>query len=100
MPNRDNDVRPGNGMPTVHIQIQEKDDAPATDLVGADLEKDRFIFLTPERAFLKKGSMMSGRSTITLYAKTEKGEHIFLETSGAMLKMIARLVLQIDGESL
>ena len=100
MPNKDNDVRPNSGNPTVHVQIQEKNDLPATEMVGGDLDNDRFIFLSPERAFIKKGAMLSGKSTVTLYVKTKQGEHVFLETSGAMLKMIARLVLSIDGESL
>lgn len=96
MANSKDDVRPEKGWPHVQITIQEKDGLLADQILEIP-EKDRVVFISPERVFIKKGAMASGKSSVTIYAKTAQGEHIFFETSGNMLKMIASAVMGIDG---
>lgn len=85
------------GWPTVDIIIQEKGDIGFDKKLGLDEEKDVIWFASLEKAFILKGAMESGKCSVTLYAKMEDGTHVALETSGNMIKMIASVVLGIDG---
>ena len=96
MAHEKDDLRPEKGWPTVQITIQEKTDELADQLVGVK-DEERIIFIPPEKVFIKKGAMHSGKSSVTIYAKTKEGEHIFFETSGNMLKMISSAVTGVDG---
>jgi hypothetical protein len=89
------DLRP-DMQPMVEITIQEKTDPLADQIIGVK-DDERIIFLSPQRVFIKKGAMSSGKASVTIYAKTAQGEHVFFETSGKILKMIAELVIGIDG---
>jgi hypothetical protein len=100
MANEKDDIRVNSGWPKLEFRIQEKTDPAADQLLGIADNDERMVFIHPEIVFIKKGAMSSGKSSVTIYAKTKQGEHIFFETSGRMLNMIASAVNGIDGESL